>query len=74
MQVSYKVRPSQSPWPRVMRCVGRLTYRSVHRGKTRPCIGFELTPLVITQAHPSPQAPHPSRRTQKQANLSSIAR
>jgi hypothetical protein len=22
MKESYKVRPSQSPWPRVMRCVG----------------------------------------------------
>jgi len=23
MKESYKVRPSQSPWPRVMRCVGQ---------------------------------------------------
>ena len=32
MTESYEVRPSQSPWPRVMRCVGQLAHRSVHRG------------------------------------------
>jgi len=30
MQESYKVRPSQSPWPRVMRAFGQPAYRSVH--------------------------------------------
>ena len=54
MQVSYKVRPSQSPWPRVMRCVGRPSDRSVHRGKTRPCIElrkhhFVEADLVLTK-------------------------
>ena len=40
MKVSYKERPGKSPWPRVMRYVGQLTQRSVHRGKTGPCIGL----------------------------------
>ena len=31
MKVSYEVRPSQSPWPRVMRLYGQLYSRSVHR-------------------------------------------
>ncbi len=38
MKVSYEVRPSQSPWLRVMRLVGQPTGRSVHRGTTGPCI------------------------------------
>ena len=38
MKVSYEVRPSQSPWPRVMRFVGQPADRSVHRGKTGLCI------------------------------------
>ena len=38
MKVSYEVRFSQSPWPRVMRYVGQPTHRSVHRGIARLCI------------------------------------
>jgi hypothetical protein len=38
MKVSYKVSISQTPWPRVMRFVGQPADRSVHRGKTGPCI------------------------------------
>ena len=54
MQVSYKVRFSQSPWPRVMRCVGQPAHRSVHRGKTRLCIElrnqfFEMADLVVSR-------------------------
>ena len=35
MKESYKVRPSQSPWPRVMRFVGQPAGRSVHRWKIK---------------------------------------
>ena len=38
MKESYKERPSQSPWPRVMRCDGQPAGRSVHRGTTGLCI------------------------------------
>ncbi len=38
MQVSYKVRSRQSPWPRVMRCGRQPAERSVHRGTTGLCI------------------------------------
>jgi len=38
MKDSYKVRPSQSPWPRVMRVVGQPAGRSVHRGTTGLCM------------------------------------
>ena len=38
MKVSYEVRFSQLPWPRVMRYVGQPTHRSVHRGMVRLCI------------------------------------
>jgi len=38
MKVSYKERPSQSPWPRVMRIGGQLPRRSVHRGTSGLCI------------------------------------
>jgi len=38
MKESYEVRPSQSPWPRVMRCVGQLAHRSDHKGTTGLCI------------------------------------
>ena len=34
MKESYKVRPSQSPWPRVMRSVGQPAGRSVHLSNT----------------------------------------
>ena len=47
MKVSYKERLSQSPWPRVMRCVGQLTHRSVHRGKTGPCIELRKLQFVV---------------------------
>ena len=53
MQVLYKVRPSQSPWPRVMRRDGQLSGRSVHRGKTRLCIElrnqFFARPTLLCQ-------------------------
>ena len=53
MQVSYKVRFSQSPWPRVMRVDGQLSGRSVHRGKTRLCIElrnqFFARPTLLCQ-------------------------
>ena len=38
MKESHEVRPSQSPRPRVMRRVGQLSGRSVHRGTAGPCI------------------------------------
>jgi hypothetical protein len=54
MKVSYKVRFSQSPWPRVMRFVGQPADRSVHRGKTGLCIElrnhfFEVADLVLSR-------------------------
>jgi len=54
MQVSYEVRFSQSPWPRVMRLYGQLCIRSVHRGKSGLCIElrnhfFEVADLVLTR-------------------------
>ena len=53
MKVSYEVRLSQSPWPRVMRILGRPNFRSVHRGKTGLCIElrnhhFVVADLVLT--------------------------
>ena len=52
MKESYKVRPSQSPWPRVMRSVGQPAGRSVHRGTAGRCIElrkhlFEVADLVL---------------------------
>ncbi len=38
MQESYKIRPSQSSWPQVMRRVGQPASRSVHRGTAGLCI------------------------------------
>ncbi len=38
MKESYTVRPSQSPWPRVMRRVGQPAGQSVHRGTTGRCM------------------------------------
>ena len=53
MQVSYKVRFSQSPWPRVMRLNGQLSWRSVDGGKTRLCIElrnqFSARPTLLCQ-------------------------
>ena len=54
MQVSYKVRPSQSPWPRVMRFAEQSAIRSVHRGMTGLCIelrnhSFVVADLVLTR-------------------------
>ena len=51
MEVSYEVRFSQSPWPRVMRLYGQPSSRSVHRGKSGLCIElrkqlFEVADLV----------------------------
>jgi hypothetical protein len=43
MKESYKVRSSQSPWPRVMRCVGQPAGRSVHRGTTGRCMELRKT-------------------------------
>jgi hypothetical protein len=47
MKESYKARPSQSPWPRVMRCVGQPTGRSVHRGTTGRCMELRKHPFVV---------------------------
>ena len=47
MKESYKVRPSQSPWPRVMRGVGQPAGRSVHRGTTGRCIELRKHPFVV---------------------------
>ena len=47
MKESYKVRPSQSPWPRVMRCVGQPAERSVHRGTTGRCIELRKHPFEV---------------------------
>ena len=47
MKESYKVRPSQSPWPRVMRVVGQLMARSVHRGTAGLCIELRKHPFVV---------------------------
>src|SRR3990170_6473482 len=47
MKESYKVRPSQSPWPRVMRRVGQPTGRSVHRGTSGLCIELRKHPFVV---------------------------
>ena len=47
MKVSYKVRFSQSPWPRVMRRVRQLARRSVHRGKTGLCIELRNHHFVV---------------------------
>src|SRR5438270_10584827 len=47
MKESYKVRPSQSPWPRVMRCVGQPAGRSVHRGTTGRCMELRKHPFEV---------------------------
>ena len=47
MKESYKERPSQSPWPRVMRYVGQPARRSVHRGTTGRCIELRKPPFVV---------------------------
>ena len=47
MKVSYEVRLSQSPWPRVMRLAGQPSGRSVHRGKTGLCIELRKHPFVV---------------------------
>ena len=52
MKESYKVRPSQSPWPRVMRVVGQPGARSVHRGTTGLCI--ELRKQLFCGGRPCP--------------------
>src|SRR5919109_1949484 len=44
MKESHKVRPSQSPWPRVMRSVGQPAGRSIHRGTTGQCIELRKHP------------------------------
>ena len=54
MKESYKVRPSQSPWPRVMRVVGQSAGRSVHRGTTGLCMELRkhlsaVADLVLTR-------------------------
>jgi len=54
MKESYKVRPSQSPWPRVMRVVGQPAGRSVHRGTTGLCMELRthlsaVADLVLTR-------------------------
>ena len=47
MKVSYEVRPSQSPWPRVMRSGGQPSDRSVHRGKIGLCIELRNQPFAM---------------------------
>jgi len=47
MQESHKVRPSQSPWPRVMRSVGQPAGRSVHRGTAGRCIELRKHPCAV---------------------------
>ena len=47
MKESYEVRPSQSPWPRVMRVVGQPAGRSVHRGTARLCIELRNHLFVV---------------------------
>jgi hypothetical protein len=54
MKESYKVRPSQSPWPRVMRVVGQPAGRSVHRGTPGRCMELRkhtsaVADLVLTR-------------------------
>ena len=50
MKESYKVRPSQPPWPRVMRSTGQPAGRSVHRGTAGLCI--ELRKHFFAEADP----------------------
>ena len=47
MKESYKVRPSQSPWPCVMRVVGQPAGRSVHRGTTGLCMELRKHPFAV---------------------------
>jgi hypothetical protein len=47
MKESYEVRPSQSPWLRVMRFVGQPAGRSVHRGTARLCIELRNHLFVV---------------------------
>jgi hypothetical protein len=47
MKESYEVRPSQSPWPRVMRFVEQSADRSVHRGTTGRCIELRNQLFVV---------------------------
>jgi hypothetical protein len=54
MKESYKVRPSQLPWPRVMRVVGQPAGRSVHRGTPGRCMELRkhtsaVADLVLTR-------------------------
>ena len=53
MKESYKVRPSQSPWPRVMRVVGQPAGRSVHGGTAGPCIALRKPPFVAADRSPA---------------------
>jgi hypothetical protein len=46
MKESYKVRPSQSPWPRVMRSVGQPA-GSVHRASTDMLRESEIATLSL---------------------------
>ena len=48
MKESHKVRPSQPPWPRVMRTTGQPAGRSVRRGTTGLCI--ELRKHFLAEA------------------------
>jgi hypothetical protein len=54
MKESHEARPSQSPRPRVMRLVGQLPRRSVHRGTAGRCIELRkhssaVADLVLTR-------------------------
>ena len=75
MKESCEVRPSQSPWPRVMRCIGQLVHRSVHRGTTELCIElrkhpFAVAVLVLTwgRQRKDPLGPHASRKRRRRSD------
>ena len=53
MKESHEVRPSQSPWPRVMRRVGQPIGRSVHRGTAGPCIELRKHSSAVADLIPS---------------------
>jgi hypothetical protein len=63
MKESYKVRASQSPWPRVMRNVGQAAGRSVQRGTTGRCIELRKHPFVVADRV------HVNLKTAKQIGL-----
>ena len=73
MKVSYEVRFSQSPWPRVMRLDGQLSGRSVDRGKTRLCIElrnqFFARPTLLCQGEGNSDVEREKQRCQERMAL-----